>query len=35
MSVLHIITGSNSAEKSSIGPDYMPNELRDSIFDGE
>ena len=35
MSVLYIITGSNGAGKSSVGPDYIPNHLRDSIFDGD
>ena len=35
MPVLHIITGSNGAGKSSIGPDYIPYHLRDSIFDGD
>ena len=31
MPVLIIITGSNGAGKSSIGPEYVPNKLRDSI----
>lgn len=35
MPVLIIITGSNGAGKSSIGPDYVPLKLRDSIFDGD
>lgn len=35
MPVLIIITGSNGAGKSSIGPDYIPNKLRNSIFDGD
>ena len=35
MPVLIIITGSNGAGKSSIGPDYIPSKLRDSIFDGD
>jgi predicted ABC-type ATPase len=35
MPILIIITGSNGAGKSSIGPDYIPNKLRDSIFDGD
>lgn len=35
MPVLIIITGSNGAGKSSIGPDYIPTKLRDSIFDGD
>ena len=35
MPVLLIITGSNGAGKSSIGPDYVPSKLRDAIFDGD
>jgi predicted ABC-type ATPase len=35
MPVLFIITGSNGAGKSSIGPDYVPAHLSDSIFDGD
>jgi predicted ABC-type ATPase len=35
MPILIIITGSNGAGKSSIGPDYIPKKLRDSIFDGD
>ena len=35
MPVLYIITGSNGAGKSSIGPDYLPTHLRDSVFDGD
>lgn len=35
MPVLIIITGSNGAGKSSVGPDYVPGKLRDSIFDGD
>ncbi len=35
MPVLYIITGSNGAGKSSVGPDYIPIHLRDSIFDGD
>ncbi|MEP7127231.1 MAG: zeta toxin family protein [Chitinophagales bacterium] len=35
MPVLYIITGSNGAGKSSVGPDYIPSHLRDSIFDGD
>ena len=35
MPVLIIITGSNGAEKSSIGPEYIPVKLRNSIFDGD
>lgn len=30
---LIIITRSNGTRKSSIGPDYVPNKLRDSTFD--
>lgn len=35
MPELFIITGSNGAGKSSIGPSYLPNHLKDSIFDGD
>lgn len=35
MPVLYIITGSNGAGKSSVGPDYIPTHLRSSIFDGD
>ncbi len=35
MLVLYIITGSNGAGKSSVGPDYIPNHLRATIFDGD
>lgn len=35
MPELIIITGSNGAGKSSIGPDYVPIKLRNSIFDGD
>jgi predicted ABC-type ATPase len=35
MPILYIITGSNGAGKSSIGPDYIPLLLRNSIFDGD
>lgn len=35
MPVLYIITGSNGAGKSSVGPDYVPEHLRSSIFDGD
>ncbi|HEU4497274.1 MAG TPA: zeta toxin family protein [Flavobacterium sp.] len=35
MPALIIITGSNGAGKSSIGPEYIPDKLRDSIFDGD
>ena len=32
---LIIITGSNGAGKSSVGPEYIPIKLRNSIFDGD
>lgn len=35
MPELYIITGSNGAGKSSVGPDYLPSTLRNSIFDGD
>jgi predicted ABC-type ATPase len=35
MPLLYIITGSNGAGKSSVGPDYIPIHLRHSIFDGD
>ncbi|HRD57438.1 MAG TPA: zeta toxin family protein [Ferruginibacter sp.] len=35
MPLLYIITGSNGAGKSSVGPDYIPTHLRNSIFDGD
>lgn len=35
MPVLYIITGSNGAGKSSVGPDYIPEHLREVIFDGD
>jgi predicted ABC-type ATPase len=35
MALLYIITGSNGAGKSSVGPDYIPTHLRSSIFDGD
>lgn len=35
MSVLYIITGSNGAGKSSVGPDYIPHSLSNSVFDGD
>lgn len=35
MPVLYIITGSNGAGKSSVGPDYIPSHLSGSIFDGD
>lgn len=35
MPVLYIITGSNGAGKSSVGPEYVPQHLSASIFDGD
>lgn len=35
MPKLIIITGSNGAGKSSIGPNYIPNKLKNTIFDGD
>jgi len=37
MPELHIITGSNGAGKSSIGPDYLPLHIREQgpVFDGD
>ncbi|TAE14339.1 MAG: hypothetical protein EAZ47_08630 [Bacteroidetes bacterium] len=35
MPCLYIITGSNGAGKSSVGGNYVPPELKDSIFDGD
>ena len=35
MPALIIITGSNGAGKSSVGPEYIPSKLRDSILDGD
>lgn len=35
MPALYIITGSNGAGKSSIGPDYVPIHLSNTIFDGD
>jgi len=35
MPVLYILTGSNGAGKSSVGPDYMPNHLKSLVFDGD
>jgi predicted ABC-type ATPase len=35
MPLLYIITGSNGAGKSSVGPDYIPTPLRSSVFDGD
>jgi predicted ABC-type ATPase len=34
---LHIITGSNGAGKSSVGPEYLPNHIKNSysVFDGD
>ena len=35
MPILIIITGSNGAGKSSVGPEYIPHKLRNNIFDGD
>ena len=35
MPILIIITGSNGAGKSSVGQNYVPIKLRNSIFDGD
>lgn len=37
MPALYIITGSNGAGKSSIGPDYLPKhiQLNNPVFDGD
>jgi predicted ABC-type ATPase len=35
MPVLYIITGSNGAGKSSVGSNYVPAHLRESVFDGD
>ena len=35
MPLLYIITGSNGAGKSTIGPSYIPMHLRESVFDGD
>ncbi len=35
MPVLYIITGSNGAGKSSVGSNYIPDQLRDFLFDGD
>ena len=35
MPLLYIITGSNGAGKSSVGPEYLPRVLRNSVFDGD
>jgi predicted ABC-type ATPase len=37
MPELYIITGSNGAGKSTIGPDFLPNQIRQNctVFDGD
>ena len=36
MPELYIVTGSNGAGKSSIGPDYLPESIRElGVFDGD
>jgi len=37
MPSLHILTGSNGAGKSTIGPDYLPLEIQENckVFDGD
>ncbi|HFK5527448.1 TPA: zeta toxin family protein [Elizabethkingia anophelis] len=35
MPFLYIITGSNGAGKSSIGPEYLPESLQKCVFDGD
>ena len=35
MPSLYIITGSNGAGKSSIGPSYIPDNLKEAVFDGD
>lgn len=37
MPELHVITGSNGAGKSTIGPEYLPQHIRDAcvVFDGD
>lgn len=35
MPALYIITGSNGAGKSSVGPEYLPQHLQKSVFDGD
>jgi predicted ABC-type ATPase len=35
MPLLYIITGSNGAGKSSVGPEYIPTHLKDNVFDGD
>ncbi len=34
---LYIITGSNGAGKSTIGPEYLPSEIKEkcAVFDGD
>ena len=37
MPELHIITGSNGAGKSTVGPEYLPQHIQNTctIFDGD
>jgi predicted ABC-type ATPase len=37
MPTLYLITGSNGAGKSTVGPDYLPQQVRDThiVFDGD
>lgn len=37
MPTLYLITGSNGAGKSTVGPDYLPESIRNSytVFDGD
>jgi predicted ABC-type ATPase len=37
MPVLYLITGSNGSGKSTVGPDYLPEDIRNnySVFDGD
>lgn len=37
MPTLYLITGSNGAGKSTVGPDYLPENIRDNfvVFDGD
>jgi len=37
MPSLYIITGSNGAGKSTVGPDYLPEEIlrNNTVFDGD
>lgn len=35
MPELFIITGSNGAGKSTVGPDYLPQHLKSTLFDGD